>query len=479
MLSPTARADSLTWLATWINSASPSLVHVWRALGPGLCPQLAKMPTAKRRPAAIDFHRPGGLGHTRRMRLTPDLEPLRSREFRLLWSGQAVSYFGSMITFVALPYQVYRLTGSSFAVGMLGACELAPLIALALLGGALADAFDRRRVFIVSQVALMATSLLLAANAALTHPYVWALFALASISAAMNGLGRPSLTAMIPRLIEPSQVPAAVSLTSLSGTLGFVGGAAAGGLLVGAIGLSATYAVDVGTFAASLLTLAMMSAIPAPEDAARVGLRSIVEGLRFLRGRPVLQGTYIIDFIAMIFGMPKALFPALAAHRFGGGPRVVGLLFAAPALGAFLATATSGWTGRVHRHGLAITLGVAAWGAAIIVFGLTSSLPLALLMLGVAGAGDMISGVFRMIVWTQTIPDNFRGRLAGIEWANVASGPLLGDVEAGVVASWRGPQFSVVSGGVACLVGVALMVACLPAFVAYDAPALDPDPLAA
>lgn len=401
-------------------------------------------------------------------RLAPDLRPLRtSRDFRLLWIGQAVSLLGSMVTYVALPFQVYKLTGSSFDVGLLGGAELVPLLLVALVGGALADASDRRRVALAAEVALMVVSALLALNASLTHPHVWALYGLAAVASACTGLGRPSLGAMIPRLVAPDEVTAAAALQGMYGSIGLVGGPALGGVLLATIGLGGTYLFDVATFLVSLVALRAMSSMPPAEDASPAGLSSVFDGLRFLKGKPVLQGTYLLDFNAMIFGMPKALFPALAITRFGGGPRVVGLLYGAPALGSLAVTVTSGWAGHVRRHGLGVSVGVAMWGAAIVVFGLTRSLPMALAMLAVAGAGDMISGLFRMTIWNQVIPDDYRGRLEGIAWANVSGGPLLGDVEAGAVAAWRGPQFSVVSGGLACLAGVALFTILRPTFVRY------------
>ena len=398
-----------------------------------------------------------------------DLSPLRTlREFRLLWAGQGVSFFGSQLTYIAIPVQVYELTSSTFAVGMVGVCELVPLLLSAFVGGAVADAWDRRRVIRYAEIGMICVSALLLLNATLDRPRVWPLFVLSACAAAIDGMHRPSLEALYAGLVPRDQQPAAAALRLAVGNFGALGGPALGGVLISTAGFATAYAVDVATFIVSLTALSLMKATPARGDAERPSLQSIREGFRYARSQPVLMGTYIADFNAMIFGMPRALFPALAETRYGGAG-VVGLLYAAPYAGSLIATATSGWTARVHRHGLAIVWSVAAWGVAITAFGFATTLPFALLTLAVAGAADMISGLFRMTVWNQTIPDHLRGRLAGIEMVNYASGPLLGDAEAGIVASLTSLRVSVVSGGVLCLVGLVGVVALLPAFVRYDA----------
>jgi hypothetical protein len=240
-------------------------------------------------------------------------------------------------------------------------------------------------------------------------------------------------------------------------------------VLVATVGLGTTYAIDAATFAASLITLRRMDAMPPDPDASDVSWTSIRDGLRYARRNKVVLGTYLLDTNAMIFGFPRAVLPALATGRFGGGAATLGMLYAAPTAGAFLVTATSGWTGAVRRHGLAIAIAVGVWGASIVAFGLSRTLALALLCLAVAGGADMVSGVFRMTIWAQDVPDRYRGRLAGVTLINVTSGEMLGDLEGGAVAAWRGPGFSVVSGGVACLAGLAALVALLPEFVRYRA----------
>jgi MFS family permease len=399
---------------------------------------------------------------------TIDLTPLRRhREFRLLFVGQGVSFFGSMITYVAIPYQAYALSGSSLVVGLLSLAELGPLLVTAFVGGALADAFDRRRLVQMAELGLALCAGILALNATLASPHLWLLFVVGALMAGLDGLQRPPLDALIPRLVERHELMAASALDAFRGNVGMLAGPAVGGLLIAVLGLPVTYLVDVLTFGISLAALALMQAVPPPPQAEPPSLRRIVEGVRYAWSRPELLGTYGVDMIAMFFGMPMALFPAFAAEL--GGAGVLGLLYAAPSLGSLLATATSGWTNRVHRHGLAVIWAAGCWGAAIVAFGFAPNLPLALIALAAAGAADMISGIFRSTIWNQTIPDHLRGRLAGIEQVSYSTGPLLGNLEAGVVASLAGLRASIVSGGVLCVVGVALAALALPAFRRYDA----------
>ena len=409
---------------------------------------------------------------------TVDVTPLRRhRDFRLLFIGRFVSFFGSMISSVAFPYQVYELTHSVLLVGALGVLEFAAILAFAFVGGALADARDRRAMVLLSEAALMACSLALAGNAALAHPQVWLLFVVATAWGVLDALQRPSLDAMLPRLVEKNELAAAAALGSIRGTLGQILGPAIGGVLIAIFGLPFTYLVDVGTFLVGLACLGLMRAVPPPIDAERPSLRRVVEGLRYARSRKELIGTYLVDMTAMFFGMPMALFPAIAQEF--GGPQVLGLLYAAPAVGSFLFSATSGWTSQVHRHGMGVIVAATAWGVAIVGFGLSPSLAPALFFLGLAGAADMMSGVFRSVIWNQTIPDSLRGRLASIEMLSYTSGPALGNFEAGLVASIFNVRVSVVSGGVLCVIGCVLCAAALPLFRKYDARLYHaaPDPL--
>jgi MFS family permease len=401
------------------------------------------------------------------------LPVLRHRDFRLLFIGQAASFFGSMVTFVALPYQTFQLTHSTLAVGLLSLAEFVPLMIMAFLGGALSDAFDRRRMVQIAELGSGLGIGVLLVNALLPNPRTWVLFAVAPVLAALYGIFRPSLDAMVPRLVTKEELPAASALEGFRGTLGQIAGPALAGIIIATAGLPAAYAIDTATYGISLVVLWFMRTIPPAADAPPVSLRSIAEGVRYAWSRQELLGTYGVDMIAMFFGMPMALFPAIA-DKFGGAG-VLGLLYTAPAVGSLVATVTSGWVRRVQRHGLAVILAAGTWGAAIVVFGFAGTLWLALVALAVAGGADMVSGIFRMTIWNQTIPDRLRGRLAGIEQVSYTSGPLLGNLEAGVLASLTSVRFSVVSGGVLCVVGVALAALMLPAFRLYDARASQSD----
>ena len=396
-----------------------------------------------------------------------DITPLRGREFRLLFLGQLISFFGSMITFVALPFQMYDLTGSTLAVGALGACEFFPIVTVALVSGALADAFDRRRLVLVSELGSALVMATLIGNSLLADPHVWVLFACAVLLAAFYALLRPPLDALVPRVVPREQLKAAMALEWVRGDVGMLVGPAVGGVLIAAFGVTVTFGIDLATFLISLGFLSAMRASPPAPGADRPSLRTIAEGLRYARGRPDLLGTYLVDINAMFFGMPQALFPALAAGY--GGAEVLGLLLSAPAAGSILVALLSGWTRHVHRHGRAVALAACGWGLAIIGFGLADALWLALLCLAVAGGMDAVSGLFRNVIWNETIPDRLRGRLAGVEMVSYTSGPTLGNFEAGLVASFAGVRTSIVSGGVMCVVGTGVVLTFLPALWRYDA----------
>jgi MFS family permease len=391
----------------------------------------------------------------------------RRRELRLLILGQTVSEFGSQLTMVALPVQAYRLTGSTVAVGLIGAAELVPILLLALLGGALADAFDRRRLVQGAEVAAALVAGGLAVNALAPQPRLWVLYVAAALMAAASAIRRPPLDALLPRLVAREELKAATALKWGILELATVGGPALAGVLIAAAGLPVAYGLDVATFALSLAALAAMRTPPPPEDAERPSLRGVIEGIRYARSRQELVGTYAVDINAMFFGMPMALFPALAGRY--GGTEVVGLLYAAPGVGALVAMATSGWAARVHRHGAAVVIAASGWGVAIVVFGLAQALWLALLSLAVAGGMDAVSGVFRGTIWNETIPDRLRGRLAGVEMISWSTGPLLGNAEAGIAATLVGLRTSVVAGGALCVAGSVALALALPRFWRYDA----------
>jgi len=396
-----------------------------------------------------------------------DVSPLReSRDFRFLFFGMSVSSLGSAMAMVALPYQVWRITHSAMAVGLLGAAELAPLIVASIVGGAIADAHERRRLLTIILLAEIGVSSLLAWNASIGGP-LWFLYVMAAVQAGAFGFAIPARRSWAPRLVAPAKLPAMAALEGSSFGISHLAGPAIGGLAIATIGLAGTYLVDVGTFVFALAMISMMRPSPASEHAAAPGFKSILEGFAFLRGRPMLQGSFLIDLNAMVFGMPRALFPAMAAMM-GGGPKSLGLLYAAPSAGSFLAMAASGWSGRIRRQGLAVTLSVLGWGVAISAFGLTRSIPVAVACLAAAGFADAVSGIFRMAIVQEVTPDHLRGRLSGMEIAVYAGGPTLGDVEAGVVAGLTSVRLSVVSGGLACLVGAGVVALALPSFIRYD-----------
>jgi MFS family permease len=405
-------------------------------------------------------------------RVAIDTRPLRSSpSFRWLWLGQTVSYIGSQVVGVAVPYQVYQLTGSTLAVGLVSFVELLPLLTLTLIGGAIADAVDRRRLLLWTEAALLLTGVGFVVNASLDEPRVWALYVLGFLAASFFCLGVGAMRSLTPHLVPEDQIVAASNLNGLYSNLGAVAGPALAGLLIAAIGLPLTYVLDVVSFGASLLSIWVLPRIPSDPEADRPGLRSVVEGFRYLKNHRVVLGSFLVDSNAMVFGMPSALFPALAANHFGGGATTVGYLYAAPYAGALLCSLTSGWTSHVRRQGLAVLVAAGLWGAAITVFGLLDSLWLALVFLAIAGGADLVSALFRSAILLSATAESMRGRLAGIEFAQVASAPTLGNVEAGLVASLTSIRFSVVSGGVLCVAGTVVIGLLLPALARYDAKA--------
>ncbi len=402
--------------------------------------------------------------------LTLDLTPLKtSREFRLLYTGQFVSMFGSALSYVVLPWQLYQLTKSTFAVGMLGVAEFVPMFFMAFAGGALADYLDRRRLVLLAETALLLCCAVLTCNALLPQPRVWVLFTMAALFAAFNGLHRPALEALTARLVAPDQMTAVGALTMFRYSFNYIIGQSLAGLIVAGLGAAVAFALDGATFIISLLMLWLMRAVAPPENAESPSWQTIRAGWQYARRRQELLGTYLIDINAMFFGIPVALIPAIAANFYGSyGNASVGLFYAMPPLGTLLVSLTSGWTERVHKHGLAVTLAAAVWGLGIVGFGLATQLWVALAFLALAGAADTVSGIFRMTMWNQTIPDHLRGRLAGIEMISYLTGPYLGNAEAGLVASAFGLRASVVSGGVLCVIGCGVLALLLPKFISYD-----------
>jgi MFS family permease len=399
-----------------------------------------------------------------RRRLLIDLAPLRaSRDFRALISGQLVSVLGTQLTVVAVSYQVYHLTRSSLDVGLVSLVALFPLLLGSLIGGSVADVVDRRRLLLVVELFMAASSAGLAVNADL-GPSLWPLFVFPALTAGLSGFDSSARSAMIPNLVQRSHVSTANAMFQALFQLGSVVGPAAAGLLLAGAGVRFVYWIDVASFGASLLAVFLIAPQPPIGGGHPPGLRSIAEGLRFVRGRQAIQGAYLIDINAMVFGMPRALFPALAATVFGGGPTTVGFLYAAPGAGALIGALTTGWVNRITRQGRAVIIAVIIWGLAIAGFGLVTWLPAALILLAVAGWADVISAVFRNTIIQLAVPDALRGRLAGLQTAVVTGGPRLGDLEAGAVATGFGDGVSVVSGGLACVVGALVLARFLPRF---------------
>jgi MFS family permease len=414
-------------------------------------------------PAASGDASQQGPAPRRRWRdLSVDVTPLKvSRDYRFLTASSVISGFGSFLTYVAVPFQIKELTGSALAVGLLGATELVPLVVCGLWGGALADAMDRRKLVVSTEAA----SALL--NALMPHPALWPIYALTAAFAAVNGLQRPSREAIVPRIVPPDLVVPAGALQWLLGSFTQIAGPALGGVLVATTGPTVSYVADAATFVISCGFLLRLQPSPQGEDAEEASLRGIAEGWRYARSRQELIGTYVVDIAAMTFAMPTALFPFLADHLHASWS--LGLLYAAPAVGSALVSLTSGWTKHVHRHGLAVIWAAGAWGVAIALVAATQQVWVVLTCLAAAGAADAVSGVFRMSIWNQTIPDVLRGRLAGIELLSFSSGPILGQIRAGSMAALRGPVFSVGFGGVACVGAVIGLAAWLPGFRRYDA----------
>ncbi|HST23985.1 MAG TPA: MFS transporter, partial [Blastocatellia bacterium] len=327
------------------------------------------------------------------------------------------------------------------------------------------NCWRRAQSILFSELGLAVCCAVLALNSLLAAPHASVLFMVAALFAGINGIHRPALESMTPRLVAPELMPAVSALSSLRFNFNFIIGPAIAGVIASSFGAAFAFAIDAASFVVAISTVLMIRSVTAPMNADRASLRSVVEGLKYARSRQELLGTYLIDINAMFFGMPMALFPALA-KSFGGAS--VGLFYAMPAVGSLTVTLTSGWTKHVHKHGLAVTIAATVWGLAIIAFGMAKWLWLSLFFLAMAGAADMVSGLFRMTIWNQTIPDHLRGRLAGIEMISYMTGPALGNAEAGLMASMLGLRGSIVSGGVLCVLGSGLLAFLLPAFIKYD-----------
>jgi MFS family permease len=397
-----------------------------------------------------------------------DITPLRNnRDFRLLFIGQLISFLGSMVTYMAVPYQVYQLTQSNAMVGTLGLAQLGPVLIFGLLGGAYADRLNRRRLMLVCESLMALLVLLLLANSLLPQPSLVAIFVLAAALQAVAGFHTPAMEALTQKLVAPKEYAAVGALSSFRFSMGAIAGPMLGGVLIAVFGLKGAYLFDVLSFTGAVTCIALMRQTPNPEVMAHSPLADAAIGFKFALSRPELVGTYFIDIAAMLFAFPVALFPAIAAQW--GDARMAGLLFSSMAIGSLLATLFSGWSGRIQRHGQMVVIAAAAWGLFVVAAGLVSTPWLLVLFVILAGSADMVSGLFRGIIWNHAVPNAMRGRLAGIAMISYMSGPLLGNVRAGWVAAQSSVSFSLWSGGLACMLAVGMTSLLLPRFWAYRA----------
>ena len=395
-----------------------------------------------------------------------DLSPLKvSRDYRLLFFGQLVSFFGSMMTFIVVPWQMYQLTQSSAMVGYIYLAEFVPMVALAFVGGALADFLDKRKMLRLTEIGQTSVTAILLTNSLLPNPRIWVLFLAVALHAGFAAIQRPAFESFIQKVIPPELMSSVMALNSIRYSVGAIVSPAVAGIIATQLSASVAYAIDLVTFFASLVAVFLLRHVPPPENAERPSLQSIKKAWAYAFSRQELLGTYFIDIAAMFFAMPQALYPALAVIY---GDKYVGFFPASIAAGALLASLTSGWTRNIHRHGLMVTIAAILWGVAIIFFGWVDSIVPALLFLAAAGFFDMISGIFRGSIWNQTIPNYLRGRLASIEMMSYLTGPMLGSAKMGIVAEKFGVKAALVSGGVLCVVSVAGAALFFPKFLRYD-----------
>ena len=393
-----------------------------------------------------------------------DIAPLReSRDFRWLFTGRFVSMAGNAVATTAANWQVYGLTHDSLAVGLLTLADSAGMLIGLLYGGMLADHHDRRKIIMAVRLPQALLAALLMVNSLVSHPAIWPLYTITFGIGLLAGLSSPASTAATPALVADDKLPAAAALNATASQLGQLGGPALAGILIAGPGLASCYAIDAACFAIFALALFRVRPLPPTVGAPRPGLRSLAEGFRYVRHNGVVGAMLLVDTNAMIFGMPSALFPALASTHFHGGPATFGLLVAAPGLGALVGAATSGWTGHVRRPGVVVIGAGIVWGSAIAAFGLVRNLPLAVAFLALAGMGDLISEVLRNALLQRYTPDQLRGRVSSLYLGQVTTAPALGNVEAGAVARLVSPGFSVVSGGLACVTGALVLGALIPA----------------
>ncbi len=403
-----------------------------------------------------------------RPKFVVDVTPLRENgEFRWLYAGLALAGIGRQLTVVAVPFQVFEITGSTFLVGLLGLIQLGPLLLASGVGGAVVDAMDRRTLLIIAQGATAATAGGLAFNAALDTPSVWAIFVLSALNAGLATLDYPTRSALVAGIVGRKLLPSATALTQTLENVSKMVGPAIGGAIIATAGFTATFVIEAVAFGIGAMLMFKISRRPAEGGSRQFGWESIKEGWVFLRHRKLLQANFYMDINAMVLGMPTALFPAIGTVVLGGDASTVGLLYAAPGAGALAAALTSGWVGSVRRQGRAVIIAVIVWGASVAAFGLSRSLPLALAFLAIGGGADVISAVFRNTILQLAVPDNLRGRLSSIHVGVSSGGPRLGDFRAGTMASLINSPVSVVSGGIAVIFGALFIAKKIPELDAY------------
>lgn len=397
-----------------------------------------------------------------------DVKPLREvGGYRWLYGGMFLGHTGRQLAVVAIPIQIFELTGSTLAVGLLGLAQLIPLLLMSLIGGALADAIDRRKLIVFAQLVLAFTGLLLFWNSLSENPTIWPLYVLSAVNAGVFAIDGPARQALIPGLVGRALFPSALALNQTQTNLAKAAIPAIGGLLIATAGLPTAYVTMTLAFVVSALLITRVPHVEVEGGGRSFSVSSIREGVSYLRANRLIQGALLMDLSAMVFGMPSALFPAFGTDVLGGDALTVGLLYAAPGVGALLAAVTSGWVSSVRRQGRAVVVAIIGWGVAIAIFGLSKSVAVALAMLALAGAADVVSAIFRQSIIQLSISDSIRGRLSSIHMAAAAGGPRLGDLEAGVVAALTSVRFSVVSGGIACVVGAVVIARWAPSFTKY------------
>ena len=402
-----------------------------------------------------------------KLNLAIDFTPLKKYpDFRLLWGSGLISYFGSMITYVSMPFQIKQLTDSYLAVGLMGLVEIVPLIVFGLYGGVLADHVDRKKMIWATEFAALALTSILLINSLIPNPKLWVLYLVGGLFAAVDGLQRPSADAILPRLVGHDDLPSASALMSLRWQFGVITGPALAGVLIATAGVKAGFTVDVITYVLSLLLLARVKSVKPKKESEKPTFSSVVDGLKYATSRKDLMGTYLVDLAAMFFAMPNALFPFWAEKL--NATWALGFFYAAGTVGAFTVTFTSGWIKNYTRHGFAVMVAALGWGLAISLAGVFNSLWLVLLFLALAGASDQVSALFRSAIWNQSIADDYRGRLASIELLSYSVGPLGGQTRAGLVAERTSLRTSVISGGLLCIGFVSFFSAMLPEFRKYD-----------